>query len=468
MKRRGVLAAGLVMLVLSAAWARSLQDRFPHQDHEGVFPVCTGCHEGILSGVAADNYPDSAECVECHDGVTEERVEWARPEVKPSNIVFDHTGHTEATTQAGDTATCLTCHRLEGVEGIMAAGRAVPERCITCHAHEAPEHLAEAADCRLCHLPIAQATSLFLARIEAFPKPAAHDTEQFVGQHEPTSPEAEASCAVCHAQESCTRCHLNGPSVALIANLPRDARIAEYTRGLAAEYPLPSDHKRTDWRFTHPEAAEVEVGRCANCHAQPSCRTCHLEAEVTEIAALPHPIADGAPGVFQSEALAVHPVGFTGTHGAEAAASEQTCWSCHADQVFCVDCHEGPSEARFHVGNFRERHGVLAYGGEQDCSSCHSTEAFCRACHAGIGFASDGRADFAFHNAKPFWLLGHGRAARQGLATCASCHAQTDCAQCHSAVGAWRINPHGPEFDGSRVQERNQFTCLQCHREPPE
>lgn len=468
MSARSVVVGMLAVIVISSAWARSRQDRFPHQDHEGVFPVCTGCHEGIVTGSAADRYPDSVDCVECHDGVTEEQVDWSGPGVQPSNVVFDHRGHTDKILEAGDSVTCLTCHRQEGVEGVMAASRATPDGCIGCHAHEVADHLSEVADCRQCHIPITEAQSLTLVRVESFPQPATHDAEDFVQRHTPVSALAEASCAVCHATESCNRCHLNGSSVALIAGLAGDSRVAALVRNQPAEYPIPRDHESADWRFAHPRAMESEANRCANCHAQPSCQACHLDASLAQIAALPRPRPGGAQGVVASrDAPDVHPVGFTGTHGAEAAAIERTCWSCHADQAFCVDCHTGPAESRFHVENFRERHGVLAYGGEQDCSSCHSAEVFCRACHVGVGFASDGRADFAFHNSNPFWLLGHGQAARQGLATCTSCHAQSDCAQCHSAVGAWRINPHGPDFDGSRAQGRNQFACLQCHREPP-
>ena len=121
------------------------------------------------------------------------------------------------------------------------------------------------------------------------------------------------------------------------------------------------------------------------------------------------------------------------------------------------------------MANYRERHGADAYGYESECVSCHNTEVFCRSCHAGSGLASEGKLDVAFHTSQPFWLLGHGQSARQRLESCTTCHTQTDCARCHSTIGAWRINPHGPDYDGTRAQSRNEFNCLQCHRsDPPE
>ena len=82
-----------------------------------------------------------------------------------------------------------------------------------------------------------------------------------------------------------------------------------------------------------------------------------------------------------------------------------------------------------------DRHASEAYGNESDCATCHNAQTFCRACHQDIGLASKGRPDVAFHTSRPVWLLGHGVAARQGLQGCITCHTQSDCATCHSAVG---------------------------------
>jgi hypothetical protein len=118
---------------------------------------------------------------------------------------------------------------------------------------------------------------------------------------------------------------------------------------------------------------------------------------------------------------------------------------------------------RYHVANFVSTHAPQAYSRETDCSSCHSLEAFCRDCHRQIGLAATGNTrSTVFHNAQPLWLIQHGRAARQDLKSCTTCHQQTYCMQCHSDLGA-RNNPHGPQFDAARMASKNPRICLYCH-----
>jgi hypothetical protein len=78
-----------------------------------------------------------------------------------------------------------------------------------------------------------------------------------------------------------------------------------------------------------------------------------------------------------------------------------------------------------------------------------------------------GRLGTGFHDAEPLWLLRHGQAARQGLESCASCHEQNQCMQCHSTLGAFKVSPHGPDFDARRAQKRNAAICLACHITDP-
>ena len=65
--------------------------------------------------------------------------------------------------------------------------------------------------------------------------------------------------------------------------------------------------------------------------------------------------------------------------------------------------------------------------------------------------------------AQPDWLIVHGRAARQGMEECTTCHQQTSCLRCHSARAGWRINPHGPDFDPKRIAQRSTESCSICH-----
>ena len=164
----------------------------------------------------------------------------------------------------------------------------------------------------------------------------------------------------------------------------------------------------------------------------------------------------------------VHATGYAKAHGRAAAAGEMQCAGCHA-QKFCADCHGGEKAARrYHPGNFVATHAPQAYGRETNCSGCHNAQAFCRDCHAQAGLAvkNSAQRSATYHNARPQWLLQHGQAARQDLATCATCHQQTYCMQCHSQLGS-RINPHGPGFDAARMSAKNSQTCLVCHFKNP-
>jgi hypothetical protein len=123
--------------------------------------------------------------------------------------------------------------------------------------------------------------------------------------------------------------------------------------------------------------------------------------------------------------------------------------------------------ADYHPSNFLERHATASYNRNLECSNCHETSRFCRDCHEQRGMGTTGRIQPGFHDAQPLWLLNHGKPARQGLESCASCHKQTDCMQCHSGLGSFRVSPHGPGFDAARVQSKNARLCFACHLTDP-
>jgi hypothetical protein len=161
-----------------------------------------------------------------------------------------------------------------------------------------------------------------------------------------------------------------------------------------------------------------------------------------------------------------HPPGFERDHKTAAATAAQRCDTCHSP-ASCANCHEAAFEPEFHPRDYRHRHAAEALARDSDCTSCHSTEAFCRDCHATSGIAPLDSRTAAYHDAHPLWLLDHGRAARQALETCASCHQQNDCLQCHSARAGWRISPHGPDFDAFSMGDRSLESCAVCHVADP-
>jgi hypothetical protein len=450
---------------VAVAWiAGPPADTFPHIRHEGLFPTCSGCHEGVVSGDASRLYPTPDACAACHDGTIVRRVDWApRQQASPGNLRFSHPEHLDATGSREDPqSACATCHRTPQQSGRMAVGAPRPELCLACHAHEATSHLAPERDCLQCHLPLARATALSDSAVAALPRPAWHDSVGFGSAHAPAPERATATCAVCHARESCTRCHMNGESVAAIRALQSDTRVATHVRDQPPAYPTPASHDAATWRWGHGATAMEGVSSCANCHTRASCATCHA-GSFPILASLPAPPASDPRGVRIPHTAEVHPPGFQTRHGVEAADGGSTCAGCHA-QEFCADCHAGAATPRFHEPDFVDRHGPDVYAADVECTSCHSTEVFCRACHGGSGLASRGRLDVAFHTSNPFWLTGHGQAARQGLEGCVTCHSETDCLRCHAAVGGWGINPHGPGFDPSRLSEVGRLGCLPCHR----
>lgn len=460
---------------------------FPHEKHQRLFPLCASCHAGIPAGDARTSMPSEASCRECHNGTDAAAVTWRRTERPAGLLRFSHPEHARQVDSAG--RSCAACHGTDSTSS-MQVEPAAPPACLNCHTHRATDHLADDNRCAVCHVPLTRATSLTPDHIGSLPKPASHQRADFVSTHKPVTPTAAASCAVCHARESCSRCHVNAGSDSLIASLDRDPRVARVVTGKPAVYPVPADHHSGDFVHSHGELARVNTARCATCHARPSCTTCHIGTVANPvIARMPMAERGGATGVALRlvparrrpllspaalrpdttprtvHAVRVHEADFRTNHKSAAAVSVQSCSGCH-EQRFCSDCHAGEGSRRFHVANFVQRHAADSYGRETQCASCHNAELFCRSCHRESGLASRGRLDAAYHDAQPQWLLQHGRAARQGLQSCATCHAQRDCLACHSTIG-WGVNPHGPGFRAGRAAARNATQCLLCHLKVP-
>ena len=487
------------LAIPAALWAQGSAP-FPHERHAPLFSACSECHAGIKTGDAALAFPRVAFCATCHDGSMQPRVQWAAPVRRGAGLlVFSHQEHVA---KADDMA-CESCHAVADPKQWMNVARAAPGLCAACHAQDANAHLADGNDCKTCHRPLTSAVALSDARVAAFPKPPSHARVDFTTAHRAAARASTANCATCHARESCQRCHVNGAREPLIRALGADARVARLVSGKSPVYPTPPDHRVAQFPLVHGAAARADAARCAICHARASCETCHTGEGARDILRrIPDAREATAPGVQLRRATPVrqadvavvvnaaapsgpslqppprrsdttlhvvrmHPVGFARAHGAVAASGALQCASCHA-QRYCADCHAGERVTRrYHAANFVSTHAPQAYRRETDCSSCHSTEAFCRDCHRQTGLAAKSNVrSTVFHNAQPLWLIQHGRAARQDLKSCTTCHQQTYCMQCHSDLGS-RINPHGPGFDAARMSAKNPQLCLTCHFKNP-
>lgn len=463
--RRGSSVAGVLAIVLLlasglAAPAAPQQPEFPHEEHTRLFPLCTGCHEGVPGGDEA-RYPQPSLCANCHDGDELEQVEWEGPSPRESNLEFDHAEHARAADE--EDLACADCHTDEGARR-MAVQRPLPARCMSCHAHRAESHYAD-AECSTCHRPLARSEAT-LARIEDLPRPESHEADGFLERDHGRAASADvASCRTCHTRERCTSCHVDGDRVEAIVAIeeaPEGTPFPTYE----GRYPLPESHRSGDWVESHGDRASV--AECSTCHTRQSCTSCHQSGSPPEAVA---GLVDGdsvpAPGVRL--ALSAPPSHaspfFEIDHGTAASAGTSSCTTCHTEST-CTSCHASEREAGFHPPDFLAQHASQAYGRRLECSNCHDTAVFCRSCHEQLGMGSQGRLGGGFHDGQSLWLLRHGQAARQQLESCASCHRQTDCLQCHSELGAFKVNPHG-DMDLERFAERNREICFACHLDDP-
>lgn len=458
---RAVLLVSLLTIVAGVALsAAALQERptFPHARHEGLFPLCTGCHEGIPSSQQARFYPSADVCARCHDGQEEVEVAWRGPEERVSNLRFDHATHGERLERMdGPAPRCESCHSLAGRDRMAVSTDIQLGTCWTCH--EATDHQTD-ADCATCHVPLAE-TKLSRAAIEAIPQPTDHEDDDFLaGGHGSLVRDNSARCATCHTSDRCVACHVDAgrPEIARLPAAPEGMQLPPAT----AHYSRPASHGEEGWLSGHGDRAGNDA--CATCHTSNDCMACHVRPVPAPVAALPYRSDVVAPGVgVEAHAPESHDnFFFINAHGTLAGSDQSSCSTCHVES-FCVGCHEGPSDGGYHPANFVARHAADAFGRDAECANCHNTQVFCRECHEQTGLVGSGRLGPGYHEGQTVWLLRHGQAARQNLESCASCHKQRDCTQCHGVLGAFKVNPHPPDFDAQRAWERSSRTCFACH-----
>lgn len=471
MRWNGGAAAILLLGFLVGKSALAQQpERFDHTKHRSLFPTCTGCHAGA-DQAGRPLWPDSAECATCHDGVAQRRVEWVYPESLRTNLRFDHATHRTAIqgrpAAAGETPPgCMDCHGEVGAPW-MAVKPPVVSRCFACHGLKTAHLAAPDSACATCHLPLARAPRLKLADVSSFETPPSHREVGFATaaghgrQAAAPGGGVAASCATCHSREFCLTCHVDGPEQPVIQALAPDPR----GTAIAVRFAAPASHEEGGFLERHGRDARTDLRRCATCHTRESCLTCHVGMTRMVAALFPAGPGRGAGAVVTRRAPPSHAAGFAGNHAAEAAARSATCAGCHT-RADCVACHR-PTAARapgYHPAGFLARHPVAAYSREIRCNDCHNTGSFCVTCHAQAGLVARGLLGTSgYHDAKQFFGLGHGQAARQDLESCTGCHIERDCLTCHSAQGGRRFNPHGPGFDAARLRRKNPQMCTACH-----
>jgi hypothetical protein len=371
---------------------------------------------------------------------------------------FDHEQHARVF------PSCLSCHA--GAARPSAPLWPTPDGCAQCHdgtvqprVRWAPPAGLRASNLRFDHQRHADVLAQRRAGVES-PGCGACHTETGAPRMA-VRPAVVSRCLDCHGIRVA---HLAAPDAACATCHVPLAQARRLTRQDVADFPSPPSHRLLGFvEREHGRLARQDNASCATCHAREFCSQCHAGANPPRaVAALARDARSLA--IRATRVPPNHGENFSERHAALASATGATCSSCHV-RSDCLACHRpAPGSGRgYHTAGFLARHPAAAYARESSCSECHSVTQFCASCHQRSGLVSGGPLRAGYHDAQPFFLLGHGQAARQTLETCVGCHAERDCVACHTAGAGRRFNPHGAGFDAARLRRKNPEMCIACH-----
>jgi Doubled CXXCH motif (Paired_CXXCH_1) len=211
-----------------------------------------------------------------------------------------------------------------------------------------------------------------------------------------------------------------------------DGTVERTVNWRAPDRPRPSN-----LRFTHPKHAQL-VAKTEGDSVLP-CRACHI-----------------APGTDPMQVRrAVVPNCFTchGVRGSHFDAPDTACATCHlplaqAALLSSAAIHDFPAPASHREPGFAAgQHGKLARAARPiapSCATCHAQD-FCAQCHVNApevpaiqALARDPRSlsvraklEKPASHSDPAFLREHGQQMRKRAASCATCHTQESCLTCH-------------------------------------
>jgi hypothetical protein len=304
----------------------------------------------------------------------------------------------------------------------------------------------------------------------------------------------EIECRACHAIDrtvpdkqatpvaACTGCHPGYTPGAVVARVYLTPSPLKFDHSAHAKQECESCHpvRNVDLATT---AQLPTMSSCLTCHTQGAqeryCTDCHL-ARVGGRMEVNFPHGTLVPR--RSGLGDEHGPLFARDHRQQASRADATCAACH-DRSECQDCHQGVIKpVDFHQANYLLVHAVEAKRGRPDCSACHRAQTFCVGCHERSGLGARGASQFdssdpekQFHPAGWASPTGgfaanlHAPAARRSVTSCASCHRDEDCMDCHSAQpsNSLRVSPHPANWRGSTrckmLDRGNRRMCLRCH-----
>lgn len=355
-------------------------------------------------------------------------------------------------------------------------------------------HLARGATCLGCHEP---ARTSLQARDNLLPAESACQVCHAIDRQQPDKrvDGPPAACAACHIGSPAERIDIPPPNLKFNHRLHADLQIdCARCHGdlrevdLATRAQLP---KMAVCLSCHRDAAStsgpVEDGKVRRPIATARCTACHLQQgngtlEVRFAAGLLVP-----SGELRGDD---HGAGFRRDHRMAARNDADYCASCHT-QSYCQRCHNGVVKPLdIHGGDYVNRHGLDARRNQPDCGTCHRRQTFCIACHERLGVVSNSTlpgspSPSSFFPAAPRrfhpegWASSfsgqnlHAQEAQRNMRSCASCHREQTCLECHSALPGSRVtggaNPHPADWVASgrcrALASRNGRLCLKCHRD---
>jgi len=226
---------------------------------------------------------------------------------------------------------------------------------------------------------------------------------------------------------------------------------------------LPTPHP-AEFKGFHSSTGRKDPKVCANCHQlKEVCSNCHHR------------------GSSQRAAwINIHPKTVDGS-------GPQQCFEkCHKDKTFCVTCHTKskavPSSHKARDWTHRTkastpaRHTKVFAASNDSCSFCHgdggTSAKFCMSCHKvqmPHEFVDSAPGDAGGKQQKFPHKEGF-EAKKLSKATCANCHAQYFCDNCHhtgaSTKRPWAANKAGVNVQHPAAVRKNGTTdCFGCHKE---
>jgi predicted CXXCH cytochrome family protein len=454
--------------------------------------LCGACH-------SPDHLSLQNDCATCHDPLTRAsklRTSDIAGLPKPpwhdsADFLFEHGAEASASG-----AVCSVCHARQS--------------CTRCHLNASQVEPIQALG------PDPRVAQLVQGRAGQWPEPPSHRDRDWVLSHGETARTSLSTCADCHAASSCATCH-RGPRAGFLSQMPRAVEGGPSGVRIHASPPGHGPGFATQ----HGATAASGAIECSACHTKVQCTACHRGGVPSSPAVHApgtggsgggnEPMSLGSPSVRPGEPTTLtdehrplrrpepRPVvwfaslrttvrtgpqtaGRPASVGAPVPRAAPDTTPPATDSAGQADRGAGstptstssrgnggqttpaPRTGGFHPPDYVLRHGADAFSRRVQCSECHSAQAFCLTCHEKEGIGRGGTAGSpAFHDAEPNWLIVHGRAARQNMETCTSCHQQSSCLRCHSAKFGFRIDPHGPGFDPNRIADRSTISCGICH-----